>query len=1456
MKITKNNLSILALLLVLLFVLSNATFADPKNSCNLHGFVTYTQGGWGSPSNSTPGGIRDAFFSQVFPQGLVVGAGKTLKLTTSSAVNVLLPAGGEKGAFTENYVNVSSTSAGVFAGQLVALTLNIKFDEAGKIGSNEINLGDLEIKDGTFHGMTVNQFLVIANKAIGGQGLSGYTFGQFNDAATSINENFDNGTTDKHYLTCGESQSFSLGDFVWLDADKDGIQDASENGISGVTVKLYTSADVLIATTTTDAHGLYSFTNVSAASYYVQVTKPAGYTVSPKDQGSDDLKDSDIDPATGKTAVFTFASTADDLSRDAGMFLSNASVGDKVWFDEDKDGIQDDGENGISDVTVKLYTCADVLAGTTTTDGNGIYLFSNLNSADYYVQVTLPAGYSVSPKDAGSDDTKDSDIDPSTGKTACFTLAPGQNDNTRDAGLYESPASVGDKVWNDTDKDGIQDAGENGIPNVEVKLYDCVNNLVASTTTDANGNYLFSGLNHGEYNLDFTAPSGYTISAEDQGSDDAVDSDVEPSNGKTVCFTLEAGQNDLTWDAGMYITPASLGDFVWIDVNKDGIQDNSEPGLPGVTVELYTCGNVFQSSVITDADGLYKFENLSAGSYYVKFILPSTYTFTSSNTGNNDNVDSDADGSTGKTECVALAQGQNIVNVDAGMYLADVSADLRLEKTSSVTEPNDNESVTFTITVYNDGPSTATNVSVTDVLPSGLVYNSSAPSQGSYDNVSGLWTVGTLASGANAVLTVTATTSLAALNNTTVNLGPATGWNAFILEDLTQPSSDTEGKLAVGRDCNLANYSVGDKLPNSNGTVDVLVVGHDLTYTSGRVFNGNVVYGNSSNLPIFAVSTEEGTVRQGNIIDFAAAETYLSSLSVQLSNYTETDTTSFQWGSLDLNGDDPYLNVFNVNGTELGSAHTVNINVPNGSSVLVNISGTSVNWTGGLWITGTAMNNVLYNFYEATNIHMVSIDIRGTVLAPFAHVDFPTGLVSGQMIAKSLTGQVQFNNKMFNGNIPGTRTITNVAEVASSDQFDPDSNPNNGLNTEDDYAAATITIKFNTSGNPAGNWSYVGEFLPGEIVSFITNDVNGNLVAGTHWGKVYVSADNGANWTNINPNNTFGTVWSIAARNNNVYVATSQGAFKTVDNGAHWTATGLDITKDVRSIAIDATGNLYAGIWGAGVHKSVDGGTTWTSVNNGINNISIGAVTVSATGDIYVGTFGDGMFKSTDGGLTWSNIEVGFPYIWSVGVTADGTIFAGTYGAGVYVSNDGGANFHAMSAGLNNAFIYAITVDLAGNVYINSWSGGVYLLPAGQLTWTNMGLSGYGVSSIFINPANTEANPVVYVGTSDGKIYKNIDGVSSADDNSTIPTEFSLSQNYPNPFNPSTTIEFSITRNEMVNLSIFNILGEEVTTLINSDMTAGKHTVNFNAAGLNSGIYFYRITTPSQSVTKKMMLVK
>ncbi|MEG1327573.1 MAG: SdrD B-like domain-containing protein, partial [Janthinobacterium sp.] len=182
-----------------------------------------------------------------------------------------------------------------------------------------------------------------------------------------------------------------------------------------------------------------------------------------------------------------------------------AHLGDFVWEDKNANGVQDAGESGIGGVTVQLKNAAGSVIGSTLTDATGYYNFS-VDPGTYSIAVVAPAGYLTTVKDAGGSDALDSDIN-TLGNSGQVTVVAGQNYKDLDAGLYKA-ASIGDRVWFDANGNGTQDAGEAGVCGVKVNLYNAQGAVVASATTDASGNYLFSNLVPGNYYLGFVPPAG------------------------------------------------------------------------------------------------------------------------------------------------------------------------------------------------------------------------------------------------------------------------------------------------------------------------------------------------------------------------------------------------------------------------------------------------------------------------------------------------------------------------------------------------------------------------------------------------------------------------------------------------------------------------------------------------------------------------------------------------------------------------------------------------------------------------------------------------------------------------------------------------------------------------------------------------------------------------------------
>jgi uncharacterized repeat protein (TIGR01451 family) len=232
--------------------------------------------------------------------------------------------------------------------------------------------------------------------------------------------------------------------------------------------------------------------------------------------------------------------------------------------------------------------------------------------------------------------------------------------------IVDAPASLGDFLWNDLDADGVQDGGETGVANVVVELYNTNGVVIATTTTDVNGAYAFTNLVQGGYYIDLDVPVGWLVSPPNQGGDPALDSDID-SAGSTATVTLSPGDAETALDGALY-QAATVGDFVWNDLDNDGIQDGGEPGLAGVAVVLYATNGVVIATNVTDAGGVYAFTNVVPGDYYVAFLSLAGYVRSPQDQGI-DTDDSDADTNTGYTVGTSLSSGESDVSWDAGYHL-------------------------------------------------------------------------------------------------------------------------------------------------------------------------------------------------------------------------------------------------------------------------------------------------------------------------------------------------------------------------------------------------------------------------------------------------------------------------------------------------------------------------------------------------------------------------------------------------------------------------------------------------------------------------------------------------------------------------------------------------------------------------------------------------------------------
>ncbi|HII1394876.1 TPA: SdrD B-like domain-containing protein, partial [Staphylococcus aureus] len=210
----------------------------------------------------------------------------------------------------------------------------------------------------------------------------------------------------------------------------------------------------------------------------------------------------------------------------------------------------------------------------------------------------------------------------STGNALGFT-------NNQSGGAGQEVYKIGNYVWEDTNKNGVQELGEKGVGNVTVTVFDNnTNTKVGEAVTKEDGSYLIPNLPNGDYRVEFSnLPKGYEVTPSKQGNNEELD-----SNGLSSVITVN-GKDNLSADLGIYKPKYNLGDYVWEDTNKNGIQDQDEKGISGVTVTLKDDNGNVLKTVTTDADGKYKFTDLDNGNYKVEFTTPEGYTPTTVTSG-------------------------------------------------------------------------------------------------------------------------------------------------------------------------------------------------------------------------------------------------------------------------------------------------------------------------------------------------------------------------------------------------------------------------------------------------------------------------------------------------------------------------------------------------------------------------------------------------------------------------------------------------------------------------------------------------------------------------------------------------------------------------------------------------------------------------------------------------------
>ncbi|WP_280523915.1 SdrD B-like domain-containing protein, partial [Nitrosomonas aestuarii] len=341
-----------------------------------------------------------------------------------------------------------------------------------------------------------------------------------NETISQITVNAGENSTDNNF---GEvlppPEPASISGFVYCDDNDDGVKDAGEVGLNGVTIQLLNAAGVVISTTTTAADGSYSFTGLDAGTYsVVEPTQPAGKNDGKETAGSTG-GNTDVNETISQITVNAGENSTDNNFGEVLPPPEPASISGFVYCDDNDDGVKDAGEVGLNNVTIQLLNAAGVVISTTTTAADGSYSFTGLDAGTYsVVEPTQPAGKNDGKETAGSTGGN-TDVNETISQ---ITVNAGENSTDNNFGEVlppPEPASISGFVYCDDNDDGVKDAGEVGLNGVTIQLLNAAGVVISTTTTAADGSYSFTGLDAGTYSVvEPTQPAGKNDGKETAGS--------------------------------------------------------------------------------------------------------------------------------------------------------------------------------------------------------------------------------------------------------------------------------------------------------------------------------------------------------------------------------------------------------------------------------------------------------------------------------------------------------------------------------------------------------------------------------------------------------------------------------------------------------------------------------------------------------------------------------------------------------------------------------------------------------------------------------------------------------------------------------------------------------------------------------------------------------------------------
>lgn len=334
------------------------------------------------------------------------------------------------------------------------------------------------------------------------------------------------------------------------------------------------------------------------------------------------------------------------------------------------------------------------------------------------------------------------------------------------------------------------------------------------------------------------------------------------------------------------------------------------------------------------------------------------------------------------------------------------------------------------------------------------------------------------------------------------------------------------------------------------------------------------------------------------------------------------------------------------------------------------------------------------------------------------------------------------------------------------------------------------------------------------------------IAANSTNGSIYNTTDGGLNWTEQLTTSGFMFVVRFFNSNNGVCIGDGNGVdaeiYTTTDGGTVWTPVTSSNIPDLNSEGFIPANSWVVDntIWsptnGGSLYKSTNRGLTWEATRNAVDTGGFYCAFKDTLNGLLCGSVANVVKRTTDGGATWDTTE----------------------------NKPQGMSTLFMSyiPGTDASYILTATPPHGPS------PGSTYTLNNGE-TWIDVDLVNHGRAA-FVSPT---------VGWSWGGpdvIYKWNGPPLPVENTNEVVQDFRLEHNYPNPFNPSTTIRFQVPNSSFVNLKVYDILGREIATLLNEEKATGSYELNWNAANLPSGVYFYKLNAENFVETKKMILIK